>query len=355
MERDENPTSGTTKPIQTAMMQRQRTFFAQTGIGLLILALLLWQIDLKELLYLFKTASVGLILSAYALFLPSLLFRSWRWRCVLKEQNIQLTYAASLHVYAYSIFVGSVTPGRLGELIKAVYLQQQGHAFGVALYGTFLDRLFDVLFLLLVGEIVLVNSIFPFKNPILTFFLILILTGMGIASLLFFTRGVGKQLMLKLLESYSPKKQKETLIQLYRDFANSFCHLKMKTVLGSFCLTALAWGASYTSVYFLGKALGFGVPYVIMMGIAAVCALVALVPVTFLGVGTRDLALMQMLAPFGITEAGAIALSTLILSMLFSNALICAFFLCSPVGQLVWKKTVVYLKSADNSDRSKAG
>jgi len=71
---------------------------------------------------------------------------------------------------------------------------------------------------------------------------------------------------------------------------------------------------------------------------AAACSLVTLLPVSVLGLGTRDVALMVMLAPHGVASTGAVALSTLILSMLLCNSAICAFSLLTPAGRLRWRQ-----------------
>ena len=76
-----------------------------------------------------------------------------------------------------------------------------------------------------------------------------------------------------------------------------------------------------------------------MLGISAMVALVSMIPITFLGLGIRDLVLIQLLSFYGIDKVESIALSTLIIFLLISNVLICSFSLLNKIGNLRWKQT----------------
>ena len=60
-----------------------------------------------------------------------------------------------------------------------------------------------------------------------------------------------------------------------------------------------------------------------LAGISALASLVTLLPISVLGAGTRDLALIVLLAPYGIGRVEALALSTLFLALALANAFMC--------------------------------
>jgi len=59
-----------------------------------------------------------------------------------------------------------------------------------------------------------------------------------------------------------------------------------------------------------------------------------------MGIGTRDAALILMLGKYGVLEAQAVAFSTLILSMLLFNCLVCSFSLLTPAGKFNWHSAI---------------
>ena len=74
--------------------------------------------------------------------------RAWRWNILLAAQGIPFSQWRACAAYASGIFVGTFTPGRLGDLSKALYVRQERDiSWESALSGAVLDRLFDVLFM----------------------------------------------------------------------------------------------------------------------------------------------------------------------------------------------------------------
>jgi uncharacterized membrane protein YbhN (UPF0104 family) len=98
-------------------------------------------------------------------------------------------------------------------------------------------------------------------------------------------------------------------------------------------LTAVSWGVTYGANYCFGLSLGLPLSYFEMAGISAVCSLVASMPISIAGAGTRDAALIAILAGYGIGSAEAVALSTLMLSnVLFAGGVCSLAFVVGPLA-----------------------
>jgi uncharacterized protein (TIRG00374 family) len=314
-------------------------------IGPVILAIILFHLDFGTTIAALRQASAGLLILAYLMFIPSLFFRTVRWRVLMAPQKIHLSFWESFSVYALSISVGVVTPGRFGELIKGLYLRSKGNSLGSSFFSVFLDRLSDIVFLLIFGCWALSSFVAFGVESSAGILWIILGVSFGMIMLWVVTRGRGNEAVTWLLRAAFPRSLKDRMTTEYQDFSEGFTKTKPRTLGGVFVLTALAWGANYWGIYLFGLALGFDIKFLVMAGIAAICALVSLVPISVMGVGTRDAVLILMLGKYGISEAGAVAFSTLILSMLVFNGLICSFSLLTPAVKFDWRSQIDQAKT----------
>jgi len=310
------------------------------AIGPVIFVIVLIHIDFGATIAALRKASVVPLILGYMMFIPSLCFRTARWRVLMAPQQIYLGFWEAFNVYALSIFFGIATPGRLGELIKALYLRQKGNSLGASFFSVFMDRLYDIVFLLIFGCGALLSLMASMSAALTTVAWILLCAVAGVILLWFMTRGRGKEAVVWLLRAVLPAPLKGPIMSGYQAFSDGFREMKYRTLGGAFFLTTLAWGANYWAVYLFGCALGFDITFLSMACIAAVCALVTLVPISVMGVGTRDAALILMLGKYGVLEAQAVAFSTLILSMLLFNGLICSFSLLTQAAKFNWHSAI---------------
>ena len=61
--------------------------------------------------------------------------------------EIKYSLKDSFLMYCSGLYLGVVTPGRMGEIAKALYLKKDGYSMGKSLVGAVLDRLADFIFL----------------------------------------------------------------------------------------------------------------------------------------------------------------------------------------------------------------
>ncbi len=310
-------------------------FIVQRTIGLLILIIVISRIDFAEFAGVIGQSKVPCLLIAVLLFLPSLFLRSLRLFLIMKSQGTNLKIWESITVYGYSIFVGSITPGRLGEFIKAVYLSKKGTPVSASLYGTVLDRLFDVLLISIIGSTIFfsITTIFKEINSIVILVYLIAITSLSVAVL---KSSILKIIFGRVEKIFARNNLAGKISSNHLDAGRFVTQLSTKSILISLIITTLALICNFSSIYYLAKSLGLEIPYFDMLGISALVSLVSMIPITILGLGTRDLVLIQVLSVYGIDKVSSIALSTLILFLLIFNALICSFSLLTNVGNLRW-------------------
>ncbi len=88
--------------------------------------------------------------------------------------------------------------------------------------------------------------------------------------------------------------------------------------------TAASLALYFVSAYFCAVAIGISLGFVDIVVGSSVAAVLALLPVTVAGIGTRDAAFAVIFAQRGVDPQHAVALSSLILAWMLVN---CVFFL----------------------------
>ncbi len=101
--------------------------------GPLLFLLILSRIDLGRTVEMLRTVRPQFLLAAAILYPLLILLKSGRWHLLLWQQGVSYGFVPAFAVYNSALAAGYVTPGRLGELVKALYLRKdEGVALGYA-------------------------------------------------------------------------------------------------------------------------------------------------------------------------------------------------------------------------------
>ena len=149
-------------------------------IGFLLLAVILWKIDFRQVGHYLKNVNGWYLLLAYPFLILNVSLKSVRWNYLMRSQGVKLPLSRTLYVYFWGYYFGTVTPGRVGEISKAIYFQDKFENLGRAFVSVVVDRLYDVgirvalLFILYP----LYSNLFEFK--FIGFFILLVTIGAGV-------------------------------------------------------------------------------------------------------------------------------------------------------------------------------
>lgn len=126
-------------------------------IGLCLLGLVLWRVDIQTTIRIFKNINLDVVWVVLALHFLLVLVKTVRWWGLMWSQGIRYSLYKAYLAYLGSAFIGLVTPGRLGEFIRAFHLcQDMGISKGRAFSSVLVDRIFDLYLLLWVGGMALI-------------------------------------------------------------------------------------------------------------------------------------------------------------------------------------------------------
>lgn len=288
--------------------------------GLILFLIILSKVDLEEVFQNIKNINSFYLILALLMTFPTIFNKALCWNYIKKQQGIKYSLKNSFLMYCSGIYVGLITPGRIGEVAKALYLKKDGYSMGKSLVSAILDRLTDFVFLLI---FLLFGSLFfltIFQKQILILILGIIIS--IFLFVIFLKIGLIKFVLKKLFYILIPQKHQMSWKTNFQDFVDGLKIYKFKNYLIIFLITAFSWIFYYLQMYLLAKGVGLSVPFLYLAIAVTVAGFITLIPISISGIGTRDAALIILFSPFLIAKEQIIAYSALILFMVLWGALI---------------------------------
>lgn len=288
--------------------------------GLILFAIILSRINLGEIFQNIKNIKISYLIFAILLLFPMFFNKALCWNYIKRKQGIKYNLKDSFLMYCSGLYIGLLTPGRLGEVSKALYLKKDGYSLGKSMVSVVLDRITDFAFLLIFlffGSLFLLTL---FQKQILII-LIGALISIGLF-IVFLKIGLIKWGLDKLFNIFIPLKYQKSWKINFQDFINDLRIYKLKNYLIIFLITTFSWVFYYLQMYILAKGININIPFLYLAVSVTVAGFITLIPVSISGIGTRDIALILLFSPFLIAKEQVIAYSALILLMVIWGALV---------------------------------
>ena len=275
-------------------------------IGILILIYLILDIGIWEIVDTFLSLSPIYLVIAAVLTLPRLLVRNYAWQVILKKHKIKLSYIDSLKVFLIGYFYASVTPGYMGHLVRIPYLKEKTkEPLGKLTTNTLIESIMHTLSLygmMVLGAFLIIGE-YPYVFTITSIFLAISI----LIYVFFIKRERGEKFFFIFVKYLIPKKFKGSTTQFVNSFYKDFPRLRDLII--PFLLGIITWIIIFSQIYIIGLSLGIDVPYHYFLLLYAIANVVAFIPITFSGFGTRELVVVTLFSIFGVEPATAIVLS----------------------------------------------
>ena len=290
-------------------------------LGVLLLAFILFYlIDLKTLLQTLKQVNYLYLIPVFLLTFLLLGLKSLRWQILMRKQNIKYSLIESFAIYSVAIFFSLVTPGKIGELAKVLYLRQDGHSVARSLVSIILDRLFDFFFLVFMALLGFIIFIQFFSQEI-----IYLLASLFIVLLTTYLLAKSK-IYLKLLKFIVPYRFHSQFFENLQVFLSDLKKYKLPDYFKSTALTLLAWLVYICQIYCLSLSLNLNLNFLYLIPMISVANATDLLPISFNGLGTREAVFIFFFSLIGLSAEKATALGILQLFIVFFTALIGFYF-----------------------------
>lgn len=281
-------------------------------ISLILIIWLIFKVDINSLFNVFSQINLFFWFVGILFTLPNTFVKSLRWRYLNKVQNINYNIFNSFSMYTVAMAIGSLTPARVAEVIKVFYLKKDGYSARRSIPGIILDRSFDIALLIILS---LLSSILFFQNWLQSNLVIYIFLAILIVFLfLFIKNGWYVWILKKIYTKIIPKKYQEKILISFNDFWENLNKYLLKDYLVVGGLSLISWFFYYCQIYFFILAININIPPLYLMAGVTLAALISSLPISFIGIGTREATLVILLRDFSTNIAPLIILSQLILA-----------------------------------------
>lgn len=244
------------------------------------LALLFRQIDLRAVASHLREITAGTWVLAFLLTLSFPVFSALRWRLTLRAIGHDVSFFRCLTIVLGVSPISAIAPSKVGDLLKAISFRGEIGVLEVG--GTVLvERALDVILLAafaLVGAIAHGHSLIARAAAVIS--------GVGLIGLL----------LIPHLVAVVPK---PTLRAKLERAAGVLRALRRRPGLaaGMVIYTTANWFASIAQTHLLLIAVGAQPSFLLTTAVLPMAIFVGLLPLTIGGMGTRDAALVSLLAP----------------------------------------------------------
>jgi len=270
-------------------------------IGVAFFVFVLVRTDIGELWDILRSVDVIYLVVGVLFQCGVLIFKGLRWH-VFNGANLSLlAIFRSMGQCLESYAVGVITPGRLGELLKVGHAKRHGASTLGATVWVLAERGMDVgLFVIAGGYATMYSSlrnIHPFFGGagVVGGVLILLLAYMLLCSRSFLHPIYS---LLRLLPVLRERRLNPPPVRRHREAT------------AVLLLSILGTGSYFYSCHLLALGVGFTSPFVINAGAVAIAGLLTMLPITVMGMGTREAVFLYVFHT--VSEGRTLAFSALV-------------------------------------------
>lgn len=301
------------------------------GITVLIFILIFKNIDIQA----FRTAFLNInwfylsLALGYFFIYPIVGIERWRWMINLKHH---LSFSEALKIYYIGETLNVALPSKAGDLSKGYFLKKAGiTSFTYGMSSVVFEKLLDLMAL---GFSFLIGFIF-FRSETVVYpkFLLMI----GSFFLLFI--GVLSLDRMRWIRAVLYRMKRRKLLRKCIEITGFIRMIKRKHrslfLLALIAVSILFWMGHLFQIFLFFKAANMDVHYSQVLFLVPIALIVAAIPVTIGGLGTRDLTLIGLFSAIAPKET--ILVGSLLVSL--------RYFIPAAIGLLFIQDAVGYIRS----------
>ncbi len=307
-------------------------------LGLILFAWIIWSNDPVRILDAFLGLNLLYFTVAVIAGLIILVLKAYKWKLIIGLHDLEYPLGKSVKVWSIGLFAGFVTPGRVGDLLRALYLKRDAGNFGKSVSTVIIDRILDLVAVIMFSAI----GILLFSQWFGTSFISL---GLFSAFIIFFlvviylitNKNLTSRLARPIFNLFVPERHKRGLRSGFDDFHRSMGKMGKRKggLLLMLLFSMIIWLLSVVEIYLLSIAMGLEISYLFLVAVLSITAIIELIPVSIMGLGTREAFFIFIFAMIGIGSQQAVSFSLLYL--------IVGYWMIAMIGLLFWFRNPVRL------------
>lgn len=296
-------------------------------IGIAIFVYLIIKLDIVKVLKQISSINLYYIVLAVLITFVFFISQTLKWFVIARKQKIKVPFWDAFKINIITNFYGFITPAKVGTIIRADYLKKYEGGAGRGVSNFAIDKVLDL------GSLFFLTIIFGFifysSNKLISlnllYFFIGIFLMIMLFSLLFYKKEASKSILRVIYKKFIPNKAKEKARMAFDAFYENMPSLKFLFIV--FLINLISWAINYIVFYFVGLSVGINQGLIIVLSILPISTLVAQIPITINGLGTRELTMISLFGKFGIDAIKVFTTSILtIIIMSIIPSIIALFF-----------------------------
>lgn len=286
-------------------------------IGLIIFGYILIKLDIKNIFKEISKANLSYLLIAMLFVFFMLITQTLKWFIIARKQKTKIPFIKAFKINIISLFYGFITPSKIGSVIRADYLKEYNNGkLGKGISNFVLDKVLDLCSLVILAIIfsVMFKDVLD-GNYLIYFWILLIL--LFAVFLIFIDKKRSKFFLKIVYKKILPEKMK---VKAKEGFDSFYEDMPKKRYFILFLFANIVnWIVLYTISYFVGLSLGIELSFFYYMAILPIATLVAQIPITIAGLGTREATMMSL---FKVVGAGYTKVFSMSMISLFITTII---------------------------------
>ncbi len=294
-------------------MRKIVEFLVKSIIAVLLISYLFYKIGVQQIIGILPGMNLFYFALFWISFFASLFLGVINIKILLKGIGYNLPTKKVAKYYTTSWSIGLYAPGKLGEFSLVYLLRREKIGMGQSMAISVIDK---VITFIVFGTVSVVGFITFFTIGQSFTLMVILSSALAITTVMLlseFSRSLIKRYILRKL---APK---------FSGF-NSTMRLilgKINLLIYNFILTTIKLGLMGLSIHLLFLTFGTKVSFVYTLLIVAIGTIIALIPITFSGLGVREAASVYLFSKLGVNPAVTL---TVFLLAVITNYIISAIF-----------------------------
>jgi uncharacterized protein (TIRG00374 family) len=312
--------------------------------GIVIFVFILWNLDWSMMFQTFTGLNTTFLLIALVLQVPILTLKALKWKVLIRPYSVDFPLTKALTSWLVGFSAGIITPGRMGDLVRAYYLRGK-LSLGKSLTTVIADRIIDVFVLLFFSALGVIMFVTMYTTgleygllfPLLSVFFVAFVLAVYILT----RKGIVIRILKPFYRRIVPQKYEKKASRVFHDFYRGLEDMKKKKrfLVASICIGTVTWILNFFQIHVLSLSMNIDISFIFIVSIIPIITLLDALPISFSGVGTRDAAMIFFFGFISLAPETAVSFSLL---MLLTNYLISAGF-----GLFFWSRNPISIRSGE--------
>lgn len=244
-----------------------------------------------------------------------------RWEVLLRTRGIVYSRRRAWASFLTSLYVGMLTPGRVGDVLRVQYLKHDlGVSYAEGLASVVMDRLCDLYVLVAFVAVGVVRY-----GPVLVGDLAVVtwagVAGIALAPLALLVPGIAEPVVKRLYDKLAPGRDPEA----FAVFLAAMRANVGRSLLSTIPLTAATFLVNYGQGWLIARSIGLPLSLLDSMCLVAIASLLGLLPISVSGVGVRELFFSLAFPMLGFAADAGVTFGLLLFLVIYLAVVVIGF------------------------------